>query len=141
MKVPPNSNPTSSPPANSLAMDTLVRNPKITIGMEGGMITPMEPPAATTAAAKAGGYPCRIMAGMTTAPMAAVSAAAEPEIPAKNMEATIHAQASPPGTQPTRLSEKSMSCREMPPVSMMDPASMNNGTARRSNESTPAKRS
>ena len=75
------------------------------------------------------------------APSAAVSAAAEPEMPAKNMEATITAQASPPGTQPTRLSEKSMSWREIPPVSMIDPASMKSGTARRSKESTPAKSS
>ncbi|MDO9229213.1 MAG: hypothetical protein Q8M86_03540 [Syntrophales bacterium] len=31
----------STPPAKSLAMDTLVRKPKITIGMDGGMMTPI----------------------------------------------------------------------------------------------------
>ncbi len=72
---------------------------------------------------------------------AAVSAAAEPEIPAKSMEATITAHASPPGTQPTRLSEKSINWREMPPVSMMEPVNMNSGMASRSKESTPANRS
>jgi hypothetical protein len=78
---------------------------------------------------------------MATAPMAAVSAAAEPEIPEKNIEATILAQARPPGSQPTRLSEKSMIRREMPPDSMIDPASIKSGTANRSKESTPAKSS
>jgi hypothetical protein len=81
------------------------------------------------------------LAGMAIAPRAAVSAAAEPEIPAKNMEATMTAQARPPGTQPTRLSEKSISWREIPPVSMIEPASMKSGTASRSKESTPAKSS
>ena len=33
----------------------LVMKPKMTIGIEGGMMMPMEPPAATTAAANAGG--------------------------------------------------------------------------------------
>ena len=51
------------------------------------------------------------------------------------------AQASPPGIQPTRLSEKSIICLEIPPDSMIAPASMKRGTARRSNESTPANRS
>ncbi len=78
------------------------------------------------------------MAGIAIAPRAAVSAAADPEMPAKNIEATITAQASPPGTQPTRLSEKSISWREIPPVSMIEPASMKSGMARRSKESTPA---
>ena len=78
---------------------------------------------------------------MATAPMAAVSAAAEPEIPAKNIEATTTAQANPPGSQPTRLSEKSIILREIPPDSMIEPASINSGTAKRSKESTPAKSS
>ena len=55
MKLSPKRTPTSMPPAKSLAMETLVRNPKITMGMDGGMMTPMDPPAATTAAENAGG--------------------------------------------------------------------------------------
>ena len=55
MKLRPKRTPTSMPPAKSLAMDTLVRKPKITMGMDGGMMTPMDPPAATSAAEKAGG--------------------------------------------------------------------------------------
>ena len=51
-------------------------------------MTPMEPPAAWTAAANPLCYPLRIMAGMDTAPTAAVSAAAAPEMPATNMAAT-----------------------------------------------------
>ena len=77
------------------------------------------------------------MAGITTPPMAAVSAAAEPEMPAMIIEATMAAAASPPGAQPTRLLQKSIRRREIPPTSMMEPAIMNSGTASRSNESTP----
>ncbi len=55
MKARPKSTPTSMPPAKSLAIETLVRKPKMTIGIEGGMMTPIEPPAATSAAEKAAG--------------------------------------------------------------------------------------
>jgi hypothetical protein len=55
IRAQPKSTPTSRPPAKSLAMDTLVRKPKITMGIEGGMMMPIAPPAATTAAAKGGG--------------------------------------------------------------------------------------
>src|ERR1035437_4091029 len=56
MKESPMRRPTSMPPANNCEVEMLVMKPKMTIGIEGGMMMPIEPPAATTAAAKAGGY-------------------------------------------------------------------------------------
>ena len=55
MKDRPSSAPTMMPPANSCEVEMLVMNPKRIIGIEGGMMMPIAPPAATTAAAKAGG--------------------------------------------------------------------------------------
>ena len=69
------------------------------------------------------------MAGMRIAPTAAASAAAEPEIPAKNMADTIVTAANPPGSQPTREFAKSMMLSLMPPASMMTPVNINSGTA------------
>jgi hypothetical protein len=40
------------PPAKRRPMEAPVRNPKMIMGMDGGMMTPMEPPEACTAAAK-----------------------------------------------------------------------------------------
>ena len=71
------------------------------------------------------------------APTAAASAAADPDMPAKNMADTMVTAASPPGSQPTRALAKSMIRRLMPPVSMMMPANMKSGTAMRWKESTP----
>ena len=52
IKLAPISTPGMMPPAKSLPTDAPVRNPKMIMGMDGGMITPMEPPEACTAAAK-----------------------------------------------------------------------------------------
>ena len=43
--------PASIPPANSLTIEVPVINPYMIMGILGGIITPMEPPAACTAAA------------------------------------------------------------------------------------------
>ena len=40
------------PAANSSPMETPVRKPKMIMGIDGGMTTPMDPPDACTAAAK-----------------------------------------------------------------------------------------
>ena len=97
--------------------------------MDGGMITPIDPPAACTAPAKSLSYPDFFIAGMSRAPTAAVSAAAEPEMPAKNMAETTVTAASPPGSQPTKALARSIRRLLMPPFSMISPAYMNSGTA------------
>ena len=117
------------PPANSWPMEAPVKNPKIIIGMEGGMMTPMEPPEAWTAAAKSDSYPDFFIAGIRMAPTAAVSAAAEPDMPAKNIAETTVTAANPPGSHPTKEFAKSMIRRLIPPASMMTPVNINSGTA------------
>ena len=49
------------------------------------------------------------------APTAAASAAADPEMPAKNMAETMVTAAMPPGSQPTRALAKSMIATADPP--------------------------
>ena len=77
------------------------------------------------------------MAGIRMAPTAAASAAADPDIPAKNMAETMVTAAIPPGSQPTRALARSMILRLIPPFSMITPVNMNRGTAMRWKESTP----
>ncbi len=70
-------------------------------------------------------------------PMAAVSAAEEPETPEKKIVATMTTWASPPRMWPTRTLAKRTSRAEIPPVSMKRPARMKKGTARSGKESRP----
>src|SRR5512146_938861 len=72
-----------------------------------------------------------------TEPTAAESAAADPEMPAKNMLATTDTIANPPVIHPTRALAKLISRREMPPLSIKAPASRKNGTACSTVESAP----
>ena len=69
------------------------------------------------------------MAGSMIPPMAAAVAGPEPEIAAKNMEATIAAMPRPPGVSPVRMLAISTSRRAMPVFSISVPTSMKNGIA------------
>ncbi len=69
------------------------------------------------------------MAGISTEPMAATSATAEPEISAKNSDTPTFTIARPPRMKPISADVKSISRREMPPVFISAPAKMNNGMA------------
>ena len=138
IRLNPMRKPGRMPAANNWPMEAPVRKPKMIMGIEGGMTTPMEPPEAWTAAAKSESYPDFFMAGIRMEPTAAASAAAEPEIPAKNMALTTVTAARPPGSQPTRALARSMMRWLMPPASMSTPVYMNRGTARRWKESHPA---
>jgi len=62
-------------------------------------------------------------------PMAAVSAAAAPESPAKNMAAITLALAKPPRMWPIRFEANFTSRFEIPPLSIKPPARIKNGTA------------
>ena len=73
---------------------------------------------------------------MSIAPTAAVSAAADPDIPAKNILATMDTAARPPDIHPTRASAKFTILLEIPPESIRAPASIKRGTAIRGKEST-----
>ncbi len=61
--------------------------------------------------------------------MAEVSATAEPDTPAKNMEATILALARLPGTHPTRTRHNSRMSSIIPTRDISSPARINIGTA------------
>ena len=70
-------------------------------------------------------------------PIAAVVAAEEPEIAAKNIPETATTWASPPESEPTMDWEKFTSLLVTPPADMNAPASMKKGTARNEKESMP----
>src|SRR5438034_6254197 len=82
-----------------------------------------------TAAASGAGYPFAFMPGIRIEPNAAMSATAEPEISAKNIEAPIDTCASPPRAQPNNDEANAISRREMPDAFMIAPARMNKGIA------------
>ena len=105
--------------------------------MQGGMFTPIPPAAATIAVASGRGYPRLTMDGIMIEPMAAVSAAEDPETPEKKIVATMTTCASPPRTWPTSTLAKRTSRAEMPPVSMNRPARTKKGTAKSGKESRP----
>jgi hypothetical protein len=104
--------------------------------MEGGMMTPNVPLAAQMAAAKSAGYFFLIMDGAMMPPMAATVAGLEPLMAPKNAEATTVMSPRPPRRDPTRVEARRTSRREMPPCSMIPPASMKKGMAMKGKEST-----
>jgi hypothetical protein len=75
------------------------------------------------------------MAGIIIDPIAAVVAAPEPDMAAKNMQATIDTSPRPPDIHPIRVLAKLISLLDIPPLSIRLPASIKNGTAMKGNES------
>ena len=82
-------------------------------------MTPMHPPDAMSAAEKAGSYPFFFSSGSKGVPTAAVVAAPEPEIAAKNMEASTATTQSPPLTNPSRESANWTIFSDTLPLAMM----------------------
>jgi hypothetical protein len=75
------------------------------------------------------------MAGIMIEPTAAVSAVDEPETPAKIIDAITEIIPKLPLINPKHAPEKSTILREMPPLSINLPASINNGIAMMGQES------
>ncbi|BDF79294.1 hypothetical protein CE91St28_20880 [Pyramidobacter piscolens] len=73
-------------------------------------------------------------------PIAAVVAAEDPEMAAKNMHATIDTIPSPPWQAPRNELARAMSRLDMPPCSMRLPDRIKNGTAMKGKESVAVKR-
>src|SRR5690554_5861071 len=94
--------PGSAPAMKSLPTEIPVSVPAMIMGRLGGMMGPTVEEDAVTAAEKSASYPSSTMAGISMAPMLAVSARAVPEIPAKSMEAPMFARDSPPLMNPRR---------------------------------------
>ena len=99
------------------------------IGIEGGMITASVADDDITAAASGAGYPLAFIAGIRIDPSAAMSATAEPEISAKNIDAPTDTCARPPRIQPNSADATAISRCEMPDAFMIAPARMNSGIA------------
>ena len=107
------------------------------IVMLGGMIGPKDPAVAWMTEASPFGYPSLIMEGISMEPTAAVSAAAEPEMPANRAEVPISTRPMPPVKWPRKARAISISFSEMPPDSISSPESMKNGMAIKEKELTP----
>src|SRR5699024_9231527 len=123
------------PAMNIAPTDTLPTAPYTTNGMEGGMMTPMEPAAAVTPEENPLAYLLAIIAGIMKLPMAATVAGPDPAIAAKNIQATIVTSDRPPVIQPTSAVARSKSRFEIPPRPINIPARIKNGIANRENES------
>jgi len=79
------------------------------------------------------------MAGIMMEPMAAVSAAVDPETPEKKISDTMETIPRPFLKWPTKAYARLTSLLEIPPVSMRAPARIKKGTAKRGKESQPVK--
>ena len=118
-----------TPAMNSWTIDASASAPYKIIGIEGGMMIASDADEEVTAAANVGWYFFRFIAGISTDPIAATSATADPEISAKNSDTPTFTMARPPRTKPISAAVKSISRREMPPVFMRAPARMKSGIA------------
>ena len=105
--------------------------------MLGGIIGPIMEEAAVTATENSLSYPSFSMAGKSIPPIAAVSATAEPDIVAKNTEATMLICASDPRIRPTSSLARRIMSSTRPSLVISSPASINSGTASRAKLFTP----
>ncbi len=108
------------------------------MGTDGGITTPIVPPAAMSAADELSSYPFFFNSGTNVVPTAAVVAAPEPEIAAKNIAARTETIDNPPLKKPNNESAKSTSFSDTFPFANRSPAKIKNGTATRGKESVPA---
>src|SRR5690606_17693370 len=101
----------------------------------GGITIPVVPAAVITPAVNSWLYPFLFISGIKADPTAAHVAEDEPEMAAKNMEATVATIAKPPFIHPTNVPANSTRRFEMPPAVIIEPASIKNGTANKEKES------
>ena len=125
------------PAMKSRLIEVSVTMPKRISGIEGGMMMPITDETVLMAVACDAEYPCCFIEGIIMAPVAAVSATAEPLMPPKNMEPVIATWPSPPRTKPTRAAARSISRRAMPPWLITSPTRMKKGMARSGKLLTP----
>ena len=88
--------PGTIPALNRLVIDASAMEPYTTNVIDGGITTPIAPPAAINAQENAAGYPAFTSAGIMISPSAATVAGPDPEIAAKKQDTTIHTIAIPP---------------------------------------------
>ena len=108
--------------------------------MLGGMMMASPEATETVAAAKALSYPASAMPGIRMRPRAATVAGPEPLTAPQNAATMTVATARPPVMSPTSCLMRLMIRSAMPTFSMMTPARMKKGIARRGNFAMPAKK-
>jgi hypothetical protein len=123
-----------TPAINNLTIDTSAITPYRIILMLGGMISAAVEENDVIATLKSLGYPFRFIWGMRMEPILETSEAAEPVIPAKNMDTTTFTMAKPPFIQPTSALAKSTSESAILARSMSAPTNIKRGIARSGKE-------
>ena len=98
----------------------------------------VSPDPSVTLTANSRGYPLRIICGIITDPIEAVSATDEPEMQPNMVEATMLTSARPPRMKPTKTLARSIIRPAMPPSPMMAPARMKKGIASSGKSSMPS---
>src|SRR5690625_661776 len=127
------------PARNRPPIETPPITPYIIKGILGGIITPIEPADAVTAAAKPVSYFLFSIDGIIIDPIAATVAGPEPDIAAKNMLAKTVTIANPPTKYPTNTSANLSKRSDTPPSFIKTPVKINNGIAKREKESSEVK--
>ena len=107
----------------------------MTIGMLGGITTPMLPAVAISASVKLLLYPFSSMVGTTMEPTAATVAGPEPDTAAKNMHTMTVTMARPPVILPKNTLQTFNILLDTPPALISSPARINSGIAISGNES------
>ena len=98
-------------------------------------MTPVIPAAAVIAAEKGRLYPAFSISGIILDPIAATVAGEDPEIAAKNIEASTFTYASPVLNLPTSTYAERTILEDKPPRCIISPASTNRGMATNGKES------
>ena len=125
----PINTPGITPAMKSLPTETSAAAPYTTIGSDGGMIGPIVAAAAVRPAAMPIGYLASRIARISTTPRPPASATADPDMPAKIIDAMTLAWQSPPRSQPTITVAKPKMRWVTPALFITCPIRMNSGAA------------
>ena len=110
-------------------MEVLVDTPYTTMGILGGIITPILPAQAINASVNFLLYPFSSIEGTTIEPTAATVAGPEPDTAAKNMHTTTVQIPRPPVILPKNALHTFNSRFDTPPAPISSPANINSGIA------------
>jgi hypothetical protein len=135
IRVSPIKNPGKKPAIKRAATDKFAIEASTIIAMHGGISIPMPEAAVTILTLCSEEYPARLIAGIIVELTADASATEDPDIPEKRISETTTAIPKPPRICPTIAIPRFTRRREIPPVSISDPAMMKNGIAKNANES------
>ncbi|MCY1236223.1 hypothetical protein D9M72_488690 [compost metagenome] len=127
----------TKPARNSVVVEMVVMDPRISSTMLGGMVSPMMAEADRTATTSPRGYLRSSSMPRMVVPTAATSATLEPEMPEKMYMVTTTTWSRPPRRCPIRASTSLASGRVRPAEFITVPARIKNGIARRTKPLAP----